>query len=81
MRLGLPDGQRFHNAMRVTPSDDGCAVAFVLLRMPGVTDEAFENDAAHVARDLGGAQGVGGEAEDLIGPRDRLFKGRASHQA
>jgi hypothetical protein len=49
----LSDGQRFHNAMRVTPSDDGCAVAFVLLHMPGVTDEAFENDAAHVARDLG----------------------------
>ncbi|WP_431101591.1 hypothetical protein [Roseateles noduli] len=39
--------------MRITPSGDGCAVAFVLLRMPGVTDEAFENDAAHVARDLG----------------------------
>ena len=49
----LPDGQRFHNAMRVTPSGAGCVVAFVLLRMPDVTDEAFENDAAHVARDLG----------------------------
>ena len=49
----LPDGQRFHHAMRVTPSGDGCVVAFVPLRMPGVTDEAFENDAAHVARDLG----------------------------
>jgi hypothetical protein len=52
----LHDGRRFqhfHNAMRVTPSGDGCVVAFVLLRMPGVTDEAFENDAAHVARDLG----------------------------
>ncbi len=48
----LPDGQRFHNAMRITPSGDGCVVAFVLLRMPEVTDKAFENDAAHVARDL-----------------------------
>lgn len=48
----LPDGQRFHNAMRVTPSGDGCVVAFVLLRMPDVTDDDFERDAAHVARDL-----------------------------
>lgn len=48
----LANGQRFHNAMRITPSGHGCVVAFVLLRMPDVTDEAFESDAAHVARDL-----------------------------
>lgn len=48
----LPDGTVVHNALRVTPAGNGCVVAFVLLRQPGVDDEVFENDAAHIARDL-----------------------------
>lgn len=48
----LPDGSTVHNAMRVTPAGDGSVVAFVLLRLPGVTDDACDADAAHVAKDL-----------------------------
>lgn len=48
----LPDGTVVRNALRVTPAGSGCVVTFVLLRQPGVGDEAFENDAAHVAHDL-----------------------------
>lgn len=48
----LPDGTVVHNAFRVTPAGDGCLLSFVLLRLPGVDDAAFEKDAAHVQRDL-----------------------------
>lgn len=48
----LPDGTVAHNALRVTPAGNGCVVTFVLLRQPGVGDEAFESDAAQVAHDL-----------------------------
>jgi len=48
----LPNGVTVHNAFRVTPAGDGCLLSFVVLRLPGVTTEAFEKDVAHVARDL-----------------------------
>lgn len=48
----LPDGTTVHNALRVTPAGDGCVLSFVVLRLPGATDEAFAGDADHVARDL-----------------------------
>lgn len=48
----LPDGTTVHNAFRVTPAGTGCTLGFVVLRMPGVSDQAFEGDVAHVARDL-----------------------------
>ena len=47
-----PDGTTTHNALRVTPVDEGCALTFVVLRMAGASDEDFERDAAHVRRDL-----------------------------
>lgn len=47
-----PDGVTTHNAFRVTPVDEGCALSFVVLRMAGASDQAFEQDAAHVRRDL-----------------------------
>jgi hypothetical protein len=47
-----PDGTTTHNAFRVTPVDEGCALTFVVLRMAGASDEAFEQDAAHVLKDL-----------------------------
>lgn len=47
-----PDGVTTHNAFRVTPVDEGCALTFVVLRAAGHTDEAFASDAAHVLRDL-----------------------------
>lgn len=48
----LPNGLKVHNAFRVTPAGDASLLAFVVLRLPGVSAEAFENDVAHVARDL-----------------------------
>jgi hypothetical protein len=47
-----PDGKTTHNALRVTPVDEGCALTFVVLRAVGASDEAFEQDAAHVLKDL-----------------------------
>ncbi len=47
-----PDGVTTHNAMRVTPVDDGSLLAFVVLRMPGATDAEFERDCGLVTRDL-----------------------------
>ena len=48
----LPDGTTFHNPMRVLKNDQGSEVAFTLYRLPGVTDEAYEKDAATIAADL-----------------------------
>lgn len=48
----LPDGQTVHNALRVSPAGEGSVLTFVVLRLPGVEDEDFRNDVAHVARDL-----------------------------
>jgi hypothetical protein len=47
-----PDGATTHNAFRVTPVDEGCALTFVVLRAAGADDDAFEKDAAHVLKDL-----------------------------
>ena len=49
----LPDGTTVHNAFRVTPAGGGAVLTFTLVRQPGVGDDAFERDAAHVAKDLG----------------------------
>ena len=48
----LPDGQTFHNPLRVLKNDAGSEVVLTLYRHPGVTDEAHEKDAALVAADL-----------------------------
>lgn len=48
----LPDGTEVYNALRVVPNGDGAEVMFTLLRMQGVSDDTFETDARHVARDL-----------------------------
>jgi hypothetical protein len=48
----LPDGTRVHNAFRVTPAGDGSLLLFVVLRLQGTTDDAFQKDVAHVAKDL-----------------------------
>lgn len=47
-----PGGKTFHNAMRVTPSGDGCVLHFVVLRMPEASDAEFERDCGLVAGDL-----------------------------
>lgn len=50
--VALPDGAVVHNALRVSPSGDGCVLTFVVLRQPGVGAERFAADVAHVRRDL-----------------------------
>ncbi|MES2990188.1 MAG: SRPBCC family protein [Pseudomonadota bacterium] len=49
----VPDGTTVHNAFRVTPAGAGAVLTFTLVRQPGVGDDEFERDAAHVAKDLG----------------------------
>ena len=53
-----PDGTTTHNAFRVTPVDEGCALSFVVLRQPGATQDEFERDAAHVTKDLKTLKGL-----------------------
>lgn len=48
----LPDGTTVHNAFRVTPCGDGSLLVFVVLRLPGVDQQAFDADVAHVRKDL-----------------------------
>ncbi len=48
----IESGLKVHNALRVVPNGDGCEVMFTLLKLPGMTDEQFAADAAHVQKDL-----------------------------
>ncbi len=48
----LPDGTTVTNPLRVLPDGAGCEVVFTLRRGPGVTEEAFDADAAAVRTDL-----------------------------
>ncbi|MBB3452962.1 hypothetical protein FHT86_001218 [Rhizobium sp. BK313] len=48
----IESGLKVHNALRVVPNGDGCEVMFTLLKLPGMSDEQFAADAAHVLKDL-----------------------------
>lgn len=48
----LPSGASVLNPLRVLPNGTGSEVAFTLVRQPGTTDQAFEDDARAVERDL-----------------------------
>ena len=48
----LPTDESFYNPVRVFANGTGSEIVFALFRLPGVTDEDFERDAAAVARDL-----------------------------
>ena len=48
----LPDGTTVTNPLRVLPDGAVCEVVFTLRRGPGVTEEAFDADAAAVRTDL-----------------------------
>lgn len=48
----IESGLRVYNALRIVPNGDGCEVMFTLLRLPGMTDDQFAADAAHVQKDL-----------------------------
>jgi hypothetical protein len=48
----LPGGTVVYNPMRVVANGGGSEVSFTLFRLPGVSDEQFDADAAWVQRDL-----------------------------
>jgi uncharacterized membrane protein len=48
----LPSGKRVYNSMRVFPNNDGSEVIFTLYRRPGMSDQAFAEDAETVLQDL-----------------------------
>ncbi len=48
----LPDGVVVHNPLRVLRNDGGSEIVFTLYRLPNVSDEDFEGDAALVRADL-----------------------------
>ena len=48
----LPDGQTFHNPLRVLRNDEGSEVVFTLYRRAGVSDDDYERDAATITADL-----------------------------
>ncbi|TZG37013.1 SRPBCC family protein [Agrobacterium sp. B1(2019)] len=48
----LPDGIKVYNALRVTPNGGGTEVSFTLLRLQGMTEEDFDQDARAVTADL-----------------------------
>jgi hypothetical protein len=45
-------GDAIYSPMRVVANDDGSEVVFTLFQRPGMSDEAFAQDAAWVKRDL-----------------------------
>ena len=51
-QVTLESGLSVHNALRIVPNADGCEIMFTLLRLPGMSEEQFATDAAHVMRDL-----------------------------
>lgn len=50
--VALESGLTVHNPMRVVPNGNGSTVIFTLMRLPGVSERQFEEDARAVERDL-----------------------------
>ena len=48
----LSSGAKFHNPMRVFPSNDGSELVFTVYRRPDVSDQEFAQDAQSVEKDL-----------------------------
>jgi uncharacterized membrane protein len=48
----LPSGETVYNPVRILPNNEGSEVIFTLFRLPGRTDEDFQQDAATVRADL-----------------------------
>ena len=48
----LPSGEINHNPLRVVKNGTGSEIIFTLFRLPRMTDEDFEKDAAMVKQDL-----------------------------
>jgi hypothetical protein len=54
----IESGLRVYNALRIVPNGDGCEIMFTLLRLPGMTDEQYAADAAHIRKDLDALKGL-----------------------
>lgn len=54
----LASGESFYNPVRTFANGEGSEVVFTLFRQTDVDDEAFEADAAAVARDLASLKGI-----------------------
>lgn len=61
----LPSGETVSNPFRVLQNGDGAEVMFTLFRQPGVSDAAFEEDAATISCDLARLKEIL-EAEDPL---------------
>ena len=48
----LESGATVHNPMRVVPNGAGSTVIFTLLRLPGISEQRFLEDARWVEKDL-----------------------------
>jgi hypothetical protein len=48
----LPTGATVHNPIRVLPNGTGSSVVFTLMRLSGVSEQQFNDDAKAVKRDL-----------------------------
>jgi hypothetical protein len=48
----LPTGATVHNPIRVLPNGTGSSVVFTLMRLSGVSQQQFDDDAQAVKKDL-----------------------------
>lgn len=48
----MPSSLRVYNAFRIVQNLDGAEAIFLVTRLPGMSLEQFEKDAAHVHKDL-----------------------------
>jgi hypothetical protein len=54
----LERGVTVHNPIRVVPNGTGSTVIFTLMRLPGVSEQQFDEDAKWVERDLKTLKGL-----------------------
>ena len=48
----MPSGMKVYNAFRIVQNGDGAEAIFLVTRLPGMSDQQFEQDARHVETDL-----------------------------
>ncbi len=49
----MPSGMIVYNAFRIVQNGDGAEAIFLVTRLPGMSEEQFEQDSRHVETDLG----------------------------
>lgn len=54
----LENGDTVHNPLRVVPNGTGSTVIFTLLRLPGVSEQQFDEDARTVEKDFATLKGL-----------------------